>query len=267
VVDGGAGVFGTSPWDYYLRHLLSANGPFILLAGAGLVVSARRAPWLVAAVASYVVVHSLVGHKELRFVLPVVPLALGLAGAGLGQILDAALGSGAAEADGARPGVMRVAWARPAVLALTALLASSFAYSAGRETLGRLGEPRPELARDSPWHHVESWNRLLSAAGRQASACGVIVVPLNIVFTGGYSYLHRNIPLWNDNWEAIRNGAQPPQSANELIAPVDYPVPAGFREVAREADTHLLVRKGGCDRPPPGFSSAIPPPPAPTQRP
>jgi hypothetical protein len=261
VVDGGAVAFGTSPWDYYIRHLVSANGPFVLLAGAGLVVAARRAPWLVATVASYVLLHSVVGHKELRFVMPIVPLALGLAGAGLGAVVDAVFGAGAGPSWD-RYGGMRAVWARPAVLALTAFLAAAFTYSTGRETLGRLGEPRPELSRDLPWHHVESWNRLLSAVGRQTSVCGVIVAPLNIVFTGGYSYLHRNVPLWNSDWEAIRSGAEPPRSANALIVPIDYPVPTGFREAAREGDTHLLVRRGGCDAPPPPNSRVIPPPPA-----
>jgi GPI mannosyltransferase 3 len=261
VLEGGAGAFGTSSWAYYLRHILSANGPFVLLVGAGLVVAARRAPWLVGTVVSSVLVHSLVGHKELRFVLPVVPLALGLAGAGLGVALDAAP-AWKARLSQHRLGATRVAWTSPAVLALAALLATGFAYSAGRETLGRLGEPRPELSRDSPWHHVESWNRLLSTAGRQPSVCGVELAPLNIVFTGGYSYLHRDVPLFNGDWMAIRNGGEPPRSVNELIVPTDYPVPAGFREVAREGDAHLLTREGGCDDPPPGYSRILPRPPA-----
>ena len=245
--DGGAGAFGTSSWNYYLRHLLSANGMFVLLVGAGLILAARRAPWLVATVASYLLVHSLVGHKELRFVLPVVPLALGLAGAGLGEALDGALRSRAVSDRGGLGG-MRAVWTRPAVLALVALLASAFGYSAGRETFGRLGEPRADLSTTSPWHHVESWNRLLSMAGEQASLCGVAVAPLNIVFTGGYSYLHRDVPLFNGDWKAIRSGQKPPRNANDLIVPDSYPVPAGFHEMRRDGGARLLVREGGCAR-------------------
>lgn len=260
IVEGGAGAFGTASWHYYLQHLLSANGPFALLALVGLVLAARRAPWLVATVASYVVLHSLVGHKELRFVLPVVPLALGLAGAGLGEVLDRALTSRRAPSR-ARPGEMRPVWVRPAVLAVVALLAAAFTYSAGRETFGRLGEARPELAETSPWHHVESWNLLLSAAGEQPSLCGLAVVPLNVVFTGGYSYLHRDVPLFNADWLAVRNGQGPPGSANGLIEPTDYPIPAGFREVRRAGGTRLLLRPGRCNALSPRYSRDLPPPP------
>jgi phosphatidylinositol glycan class B len=221
---------------------------------------------MVATVVSYVLVHSLVGHKELRFVLPIVPLALGLAGAGLGAALDAALWLRAHRSRD-RHAAVRAPWTSPAILALAALLATAFAYSAGRETLGRLGEPRPELSDTPPWHHVESWNRLLSRAGEQASLCGVTLVPLNLVFTGGYSYLHRDVPLLNGNWIAIRNGGDPSPSTNGLIAPTDYPVPRGFREVAREGGTRLLLRDGGCAAPPPGYSRDLPLPPGLIRRP
>jgi hypothetical protein len=262
LVEGGAGVFGISSSDYYLRHLLSANGPVVLLAAAGLVPAARRSPWLVGTVAAYVLVHSLVGHKELRFLLPIVPLALGLAGAGLGQALDAIFARGArAGRGGDRSPRTPAAWASPAVLALVALVPAAFGYSAGRATLGRLGERRAELAETSPWHHVESWNRLLSVAGERASLCGLAVAPLNIVFTGGYSYLHRDVPLFNADRHALRNGREPHRSANHLIVPDDYPAPAGFVEVTRNGDTRLLARPGGCDAPPPSYSRDLARPP------
>jgi GPI mannosyltransferase 3 len=255
LVEGGSLAFGTSPPGYYLRHLLSSSGPAVLLVAAGLVVAVRRAPVLLATLGAYVVLHSVVGHKELRFLLPVVPLALALAGVGLGRVVD---GAYARLADrGGRPAV----WSRPGVLAAAMLLPAAFAFSAGYETLGRLGEHRAELSQTSPWHHVESWNRLLSTAGERPSLCGVAVSPMHIVFTGGYSYLHRDVPMFNANQYALREGEPPDRGANHLVAPTDYPVPAGFREVAREGPTRLLARPGGCDAPPPTYRRAWPRPP------
>lgn len=92
--DGGRllAVMGTSPWHFYVTRTLSlAPGATVVLSGLWVVgaLRNRRSP-LVWSVLLYVVVHSTIPHKELRFLLPALPLALLTAGEGvlwLGGIL------------------------------------------------------------------------------------------------------------------------------------------------------------------------------------
>ncbi len=83
-VQGKGALFGASPaWLLPPRPVdLDAGGD----RGAGprrRCSGCRRAPALGAAVALFLAVHSAIPHKELRFILPVLPAAMALAGVGL----------------------------------------------------------------------------------------------------------------------------------------------------------------------------------------
>lgn len=82
LIDGVASEYGTSPWYYYPYFVFrSAFFPFgiaIIAAGAWFMIIERRhaITWVVV---PYLVVHTLIAHKELRFLLPLVyfvPLVL-----------------------------------------------------------------------------------------------------------------------------------------------------------------------------------------------
>jgi len=75
--------FGTEPWSYYLigEFGLWAGGMVFLLLLAGL--GARRAPVLLIAAVTVIVVHSGIAHKEYRFIYPAILLLTTLAGIGL----------------------------------------------------------------------------------------------------------------------------------------------------------------------------------------
>ena len=78
VVDGIAASFGTSPWYYYfVTPLTSPMG--IVLVGS-LIWFWFKFPRNLLTVLTlvFMVQHSLIGHKELRFVLPIFPLALAM---------------------------------------------------------------------------------------------------------------------------------------------------------------------------------------------
>jgi phosphatidylinositol glycan class B len=87
---GGAALYGTHPWYWYLSQalpiLLTTAAP-LALAGLQRAGPARRS--LAGAAAVYLAAHSAIGHKEFRFLLPIVPLAMVYAGAALAAVPDA----------------------------------------------------------------------------------------------------------------------------------------------------------------------------------
>jgi hypothetical protein len=84
----------------------------------------------------------------------------------------------------------------------------------------------------------------VSWVGQRRDVCGVIVRARAPIWTGGYAYLHRNIPfLFRDTGDNRR-------LANYVIAP-DAKEPVGFyyRRVARIGQSVVYRRPGGCDVP------------------
>src|SRR5262249_32773129 len=80
--------YGRYPITYYVSVAWQAAGPAVLLIFAGLALSARLAPKLFLLVTGYALLHSVIPHKEFRFLMPVAPMAFALAGAGLATQLE-----------------------------------------------------------------------------------------------------------------------------------------------------------------------------------
>ncbi|MBF5041974.1 hypothetical protein FGE12_06185 [Aggregicoccus sp. 17bor-14] len=177
---GGAARWGTSPFGYYLRVLLQAM-PAVTLAGLGLaLLAARRAPALWLLSAAFFLVHALQPHKELRFLLPLFPLVAALAGVGLEALLSQVQDPAAARA------------AAGALLAVGVLSAAS----APQLRFGDLGAYEESRPRASAWDDAGPINRLLERAGHAPDLCGLKVEVAHLAWTGGYSYLHRPVPLY-----------------------------------------------------------------------
>jgi GPI mannosyltransferase 3 len=179
LIEGRAANWGQAPPGYYLDALWTSIGPAVLLIAAGLGLVARRAWAPVALIGLYVALHSAIPHKELRFLMPVLPLALALAGAGWGRPL-------------AKLGV----WATPL---LSLILVGTFASRAVNITFEQMGQPR-DLGNEfsyaaSPWRAGEGVNRVLMEAGERADLCGILVDDIHPAVQGGYGYLHRDVPL------------------------------------------------------------------------
>jgi hypothetical protein len=81
VLEDRASAFGTVPWHGYLWMMLGQWPPFGLVLMPGLLLFWLRFPrhLLTWATVPFFAVHSLIGHKEIRFLFPILPLAtLGL---------------------------------------------------------------------------------------------------------------------------------------------------------------------------------------------
>ncbi|MBK8481128.1 MAG: hypothetical protein IPL40_08115 [Proteobacteria bacterium] len=254
LLEGRASAYGVSPASFYLTTLSSAAGLALTVAlaaglGGALLGRARGVALLVA---GFVVIHSLVPHKELRFIVPVLPLWLAVAASGL-------LGLG----DRLSPRWLRRPPTRSAVIALGLLLAASGAWRATRLTQLDLGQHplRPEVG-VSPWAVTAAVNALLLEAGQRPDLCGLGLLGTQEIWSGGYSYLHRDVPLFTIvPQQVIERGTLGAEgrAANYLVAHRGLAALAtGWRPIATRAEWVLLQRDGLCGPPPPSYSRVFP---------
>ena len=235
LIDGQAARYGVAGAGFYAEVAAASTGPAVVALALGCAFAARRAaaPLLIAL--AYVLAHMAVGHKEYRFVLPVLPLFLALAAAGLVLALQ------------------RVAAPRLVAPALGIALAAAMADHARTLTYDQLGLHREHPASAfSPWHFYEGANRLLWDAGRREDLCGLWISGARRVWTGGYSYLHRPVPLlWGfkpDRPRYVNYVLVPPAwlPAPMVLEGVQIELPAVYYPVARSLGWTLLRRGGQC---------------------
>lgn len=173
VENRGAG-WGTAPWTYFFVHLYRTMPALTLALGAAALLSFKRAWSLVLIIAAFLALHLFVAHKELRFLIPIMPLASAFLGIALSQWPE-----------------------RPARLGLglvsLAVLVSAWNHQA--LTMGDLGS-YPERADSSAWDDFGQVNRLLLAASREKDLCGLRIDAAHLAWTGGSTYLHTNAPLY-----------------------------------------------------------------------
>jgi GPI mannosyltransferase 3 len=260
VVEGKSAAYGVSPFSYYAQVAWSSTGIAIVAIVVGAAASWRRAPGLLLVVAAFVLAHSLIGHKELRFLMPIVPLLLALAGAGLANLderwfpLENARATKKRERRGesrSRTATPRPMGLRPRALAVGIGASLLMLWSTSRATLASIGQPvDAEEGEASVWHHVEGVNLALRRAGQQPDPCGVLVAGLSLsLWSGGYTYLHRDVPLLASNSDA----GQLVPFANYVIMLSQFPAPPGFAPVDTFREWTLLRRQGGC-QPMPQFT-------------
>ena len=244
-VDGVAAAIGTESAGYYLAYLVEALPVFpvfMALAIAG----ARRFPALAIAAAATFVMHSLVPHKEVRFIyltIAALPILIGLGAADMVRMVEARLGPRAA---------MHLA----AGFLLFSVLISGFTAT---HILG------------GRWSIQRGMVHVFLAAHDAPGMCGLRVRGIPPWKSGGYTYLHRDVPLSFDppmtevrlpgvahplRFHVERAGGPVPQlrgAWSHMIAMASDP-PAGFNRVvcfpgdanADEPEFCLFERPAGC---------------------
>jgi hypothetical protein len=186
-------IFEKPAADYYILVVFTAMAlpvvAFLCLAPFG----AMRAPGITLVALAFVGVHSAIAHKELRFILPAIPLVGSVAALGLQHFLD----------DPPDP-----KWVPRAIVA--GFVASGLVSAATFHglTLRDIGQSRPRSLVDhsgqvtlvspdtSAYDQPGPINRMLLLAHDQADLCGLRIEPFDLVQSGGYSYLHRLVPLY-----------------------------------------------------------------------
>ncbi|MBS2026996.1 MAG: hypothetical protein JST54_03745 [Deltaproteobacteria bacterium] len=235
LIEGKASKWGTSPFGYYLQTAWTSTGPSALLIPLGLAAIWTRARGYVVVVLAYWLAHSVIPHKEFRFLLPIVPFAMGLAGAGLGQIYEQ---------------LKLPRW--PATLLAAAFFIMGYTASLGA-TMAELGQDvNGPGGQRSVWHADEATSRLLLQVGARDDLCGVVVTGQGPAWTGGYTYLHRGVPYF------FRMGQMELSGANYIIALDVQRVPDAYVQVGRYERFVLYRRDGGCQPPPAGWRPTFP---------
>lgn len=185
VVDGRSGSYSVAPWYTYARDQARLWGLGLLPIAALIALGARRWPVGLIVAVGVLGAHSAIAHKEYRFVYPALSLLMMLAGLGTAEALQLLRG--------------RAARVQPWVLCV----AAAGMWATGSIALGgRLDTdhvtifPAPAAGERFPslWTaHNGGLNGLRDLA-RDPRTCGVgLGIPW--YFSGGYTYLHRNIPI------------------------------------------------------------------------
>jgi len=256
VQEGKASQWGTADGYYYFHCFWdSTGGVAIVVLAIGLALSFTRVRVLPLAVAAYVAGHVMIPHKEYRFLMPVIPLALALSGGGLGWLLERLSGSARDSSAPAAPVAVDGRGARmtrvvghlaTAIAVVTGILLTHKLLTIRFMDMGQSADV--PVGKQPPWHHEEGPNLAFWEAGKDPQLCGIIMVGIPLIGTGAYSYLHKNVPI------LTHLGTH--ASANFLAGPLLMVPPSGYRMVKSfpQDNYALFKRPGGCAPPPAWFS-------------
>ncbi len=217
-VSGMGKLFPVQPWYWYALVLVIFLGPAVLLLFHG----ARRSPFLAAFCAIVVVSHSAIAHKEIRFIYPVVAPAITLAAIGIVDLM-AELKPGARFLGNPK-------W-------VVAIGTGFFLVSSALLT-----------ARCADWYQTRWGDGAFDRLSRDAGLCGVGIYGRMWWESGGYTHLHRDVPIipLENAWQ-LANRAP---SFNALIAPRNSAgIPGGFTQAECWSGMCLLKRAGTCAAP------------------
>lgn len=224
----GATTFGTESVWFYFEKLAASGGVLgvmvmlLALAGCGL------RPVMGCAALAYTLAHLAVPHKEVRFLVPVLPLYCVLAGGAVEWLWRRERGA---------------AWAVPAAVLAAGTLVSLAAVKLFDLRFRDFGlHAGTERETQRVWGFESGVNYLLSQAGEQADVCGVAAVGTRAAFTGGYSYLHRDVPLF---YQAELCGLA--AHANYVLTPQGASAPPGFERLHSRGGFSLFHRAGTCE--------------------
>ena len=184
VVEGKSKMWGTSPWYMYLSYLSGVWSWFGLPILVLIVLGARRFPLLFFVALGIVLSHMLIPHKEYRFIYPGVMLLLVLAALGSAQILDW-LRQRAVESKQAVIAAFGLAafW-----LCASLVQAQSFDNAKTHITLG-------DRTISSHWARYQGVLKGMKALSSDKKVCGVGLMGVHWYHSGGYAYLHKDIPI------------------------------------------------------------------------
>src|SRR5579863_8082206 len=237
LVEGRSADYGVSAWSYYLETAWSSTGVSSLVIATGVIAAWGRARALVAVAAAFVVVHSLIAHKEYRFVMSVMPLLLALSAVGLQTLL--------ARLEHAIVSRWRHLPAAVVGIAMSALMV----VKAVDATFASTGQWSNEAeGAESVWHHWEGANLALADVGRRGDLCGALLAGLGAAWSGGFTYLHRDVPFLTLDDAATPGELLP--FANHLILSARVEPPPGYVAVREFRGWSVRRRDGGCATPP-----------------
>lgn len=215
LIQGRSARFGVEAWYWYLPKLIRHLGPLLLFA----VIGAKRSPFLGCMALTILVFHSLIGHKEARFLYPMMPLVITLAALGIVECANL-LGT-----------IWKMAVAPRLVIASGMMLCVAMSVLLG------------VMFKD--WSRFSGSLIAFKRLSREETLCGVGISRYSWLETGGYTYLHREVPiLLLPTSESVRQSSA---SINELLHDGALEnVPSGFALQECWNGICLYQRPGTC---------------------
>jgi len=222
VFSGRAAVhYGAEPWYMFFNQLWRSMWPMLLLA----IFAVKRNELLAWVVAITVVTHSVFTHKEFRFIYPVLPIIVTLAAMGFVEIVSF---------------VSKKRSPGPSLRTVTATgLIGCVLISAG-------------FARAMQWDKSSGGLIALDKLSQDPSVCGVGFLVLPWTLSGGYTHLHRNVPLILVNRSAPLVGQMLNFNALVSLGARDN-LPMGFQLDGCWNGVCLYRRPGPCLTSPPVY--------------
>ena len=166
IIQGMSRHWGVHPWYQYFEWLWEYGGLVVLALAALMIVGAYRERKLAFLLAVFAAAHIAVAHKEERFMLPIVPLALALVAVGLARLMA----------------YIKEGWRPAAMVAVLAACAGLFAL--------RLPNVQWE-----PDEGYRSASMLLYDAGQRDDLTGVGVLGIHLAFHGNFFFLQRDVHM------------------------------------------------------------------------
>lgn len=176
-IDDVGAPMGVEPWWFTSGYFLAAWGWTAPLLGGLAVLGATEMPALAVAAVVTVVLHAFPQHKEERFIYLAIAIAPLLVGLGVARL-------------GVWPRRARAVAAAAAAVVICA--AEAMAVFAGATPA-------------DAWHRNESVLHTFAAARVVPGLCGLGVRSLGVFRSGGYTYLHRDVPIYFDTYEIAQH--------------------------------------------------------------
>jgi hypothetical protein len=185
IIAGKASKYGILPfdafWDYFTSVWSMAFVPLILLVVRG---ARDKLPLAIAAFVTFFL-HSLVAHKEYRFDYPVVVIIIVLASLGLADVLCASnLSRVTSRLRHIIPWLGFLAWSG---ISLALALRFDMALIQVPMELNHTGRP---------WTVRKGAMNGMRDIGKDPGTCGVGMIYVGWGYVGGYTFLHRKVPMF-----------------------------------------------------------------------
>lgn len=236
LVEGRSKLYGVSPWYEYFIFLLKSwswlSLPIFILA----VIGFRHIPILGWLALIIILSHSLLAHKEYRFIYPALPMLLILAGIGTGEL------------------VLKFSrrWSSPQPQIIAIFLSLLLWTSTSVALLSRFNIYAPlnfsTFGTNLEMTHLYATaNHLLAlkSLSTEENVCGLGLWDINWALSGGYTYFHRDVPIYQvdkeTDFKVLNSGF------NYIVA--NLPLPSQYQNYTLEKcwqKTCIYKRPGSC---------------------
>ncbi|NCR43707.1 MAG: mannosyltransferase [Microcystis aeruginosa G13-12] len=199
IFEGKFNSFGVSPWQQYFTWL-ALNWSWWLFPILFFCAIAARRHWILALLSLVIILsHSFLGHKEYRYIFPALPLIIILAGLGTATLVS-------------RLSLMRGSLAGKTIVIFSSLLLWAFLswLLAGRFNTDQTFNFGPPWQKPGYTHWQTHGGQLQAYQylSSEKKLCGLGVKGLAWQYTGGYAYLHQDVPIYflkdNQNFEELQ---------------------------------------------------------------